>query len=226
MMRFALASALALSFTALGLACGAGEAPPPSSPADEAASARPAAGPRAKATQLSRSGVRRVVSGGFGRFLQSVEVDDRPAFRDGKFLGFRLTELRGDLEACDLQRGDVITRVNGRAIERPEEAQAVFLALLTAKELVVDYERGGEGRRLVLPIVDDGGPEASAPADSQPSQAPQPPQPPPAAAPAPTTTPDVPPAIAPAPTPPPPAAPAPKPAKKPAKKPAAKPSKD
>jgi len=152
-----------------------------------------------------------------------VEVDDRPAFRDGRFLGFRLTELRGDLEACDLQRGDVITRVNGRAIERPEEAQAVFLALLTAKELVVDYERGGEGRRLVLPIVDDGGPEASAPADSQPSQAPQPP---PAAAPAPTTTPDVPPAIAPAPTPPPPAAPAPKPAKKPAKKPAAKPSKD
>lgn len=209
-MRSALVSPLALSLTVLGLACGAGEAPPPSSPAGEVSA--PPAAPRAKATQLSRSGVKRVVSGGFGRFLQGVEVDDRPAFRDGKFLGFRLTELRGDLEACDLQRGDVITRVNGRAIERPEEAQAVFLALVTAKELVVDYERAGENRRLVLPIVDDGGPEASAPVTAP---APAPAAPAPAAsAPA---APDAPLSVAPVPSAPPPAAPAAKP-KKPAKK--------
>jgi hypothetical protein len=154
--------------------------------------------------------VKRVVSGGFGRFLQGVEVDDRPAFRDGKFLGFRLTDLRGELEACDLQRGDVITRVNGRAIERPEEAQAVFLALVTAKELVVDYERAGENRRLVLPIVDDGGPEASAPVTTPAPAAPAPAASAPAA-------PDAPLSVAPVPSAPPPAAPAAKP-KKPAKK--------
>ena len=210
-MRSALASALALSLTVFGLACGAGETPPPSSPADELGA--PPAGPRPKATQLSRSGVRRVVSGGFGRFLQGVEVDDRPAFRDGKFLGFRLTELRGELEACELQRGDVITRVNGRAIERPEEAQAVFLALVTAKELVVDYERAGENRRLVLPIVDDGGPEASAPVTAPTPAAPAPA----ASAPATPAAADASLGVAPAPSAPPPAAPTPKP-KKPAKK--------
>lgn len=195
-----LPSALALALAALTVACGAGEAPPPNSAANEVVT-QPAA-PRPKATQLSRTGVRRVVSGGFGRFLQGVEVDDRPAFRDGKFLGFRLTELRGDLEGCDLQRGDVITRVNGRAIERPEEAQAVFLALVTAKELVVDYERAGDARRLVLPIVDDGGPA--------PEAAPTP-APPATALP---VTPPAPSASAAPPSAPPPAAPAAKPAKK------------
>ncbi len=144
------------SLVLLLVACGgeASENPPPATPASavSAKSARPA--PRAKVTQLSRSGVREVVRGGIGRFLQDVTLDDTPAFRDGKFLGFRVNELRGDLEACELAPGDVITRVNGQAIEHPEDAMAVFQALASAKELVVDYERQGKPQKLRLPIVD------------------------------------------------------------------------
>jgi S1-C subfamily serine protease len=150
------AAALAL-LSSLALA-GCGEATElgkePLTPADAAKAAPPPKAPRAKVTQLSRAGVQETVRGGIGRFLQDVTLDDNPAFRNGKFLGFRVVELRGDLEATDLQPGDVILRVNGQAIEHPEEALAVFQALVKAKELVVDYERGGKTQTLRLPIVD------------------------------------------------------------------------
>lgn len=158
MSRSRVSLALVSSSLVLALvACGgeATENAPPMTPASGASakSARPVA-PRVKVTQLSRSGVREVVRGGIGRFLQDVTLDDTPAFRDGKFLGFRVTELHGDLEACELAPGDVITRVNGQPIEHPEDAMAVFQALASAKELVVDYERQGKAQKLRLPIVD------------------------------------------------------------------------
>ncbi len=150
-----LIAALPLLLACWGLGC-AGAEPPPVSALAPAAGAPSTPAPRAKVKQLTRGGVQRVVKAGFGRFLQSVSFDDRPAMRDGKFLGFRVAELRGDLEACELEPGDVITRVNGSSIEKPDEALEVFKALATAKELVVDYERGGKAAKLVLPIREDG----------------------------------------------------------------------
>lgn len=113
------------------------------------------AAPKIKVTRLTRAGVRGTVHGGIGRFLQDVTVEDTPAFRNGKFLGFRVVELRGDLDACDLHPGDVVTRVNGQSVEHPEDALAVFQSLATANELVVDYERDGTPQKMRLPIVDE-----------------------------------------------------------------------
>ncbi len=154
---FAVAFAGAFSPLVL-VACGAGAevGPEAASPKTSASgAAREAPKPKTKVTQLRRPGVRETVRGGIGRFLQDVTVDDTPAFRNGKFLGFRVVELRGDLDACDLRAGDVVIRVNGQSVEHPEEALVVFQSLSNAKELVVDYERDGAPQKLRLPIVDE-----------------------------------------------------------------------
>ena len=49
-----------------------------------------------------------------------------------------------------------MTRINGKPIERPEQAIAVWEELRTASDLVVDYERNGEEHALQFAIVDEG----------------------------------------------------------------------
>jgi type II secretory pathway component PulC len=101
--------------------------------------------------------VRAVVAQGLGAFLQRVELDDRPVLSEGKFRGFRITALRDAhfWSGVDLKPGDVVTRVNGFPIERPEQAQRAFESLQASSELRVSYERDGEPRELVYPIADD-----------------------------------------------------------------------
>ena len=49
-----------------------------------------------------------------------------------------------------------MTHVNGRSIERPEQAVAVWEQLRTASSLVVNYRRGEEAYALNFRIVDGG----------------------------------------------------------------------
>ncbi|HEY2513853.1 MAG TPA: hypothetical protein VGI39_23460 [Polyangiaceae bacterium] len=157
----ALVMALALTASGVLVACGgssasskgAAAAPPPASAAAPASS--PSTG--AATAGLRRSAVRAVVAGGLGAFLQHVELDDQPAMKDGRFLGFRLARLRdpGFWRGVDLHPGDVIVRVNGMPIEHPEEALEVFRSLDSASELRVEYERDGKPKELRYPIVND-----------------------------------------------------------------------
>ncbi len=96
-------------------------------------------------------------------FLQHVVLSDEPVMVDGKFHGFRIKELRGDMwKGVDLRPGDVVTRVNGFAIERPEQAVEAFQSLSVASELRVAYERDGAPRELRYAIVDPLPPRAPA----------------------------------------------------------------
>ncbi len=141
----------------------AGAVPPPA----EGASAHnvdappvapePAPPPLAAPTHtLPRSAVRAALSQGLGAFLQHVDLDDHPVFTEGKFRGFRIAGLRGTdfWNGVDLKPGDVITRVNGFPIERPEQAQTAFDSLGVASELRISYERDGQSRELVYGIAD------------------------------------------------------------------------
>jgi hypothetical protein len=149
-MRLALSAALSLSL----LACGqAAEAPPPKmAPAARATEPGPSDPGEGK---LRRSQVKGVVGQGLGAFLQNVSVDDRPVFLGGKFHGFRITQLRGELAASPLRPGDVVTRVNGMPIERPEQALEAFRTLEVSSELRIAYEREGDVRELKYAIVED-----------------------------------------------------------------------
>jgi S1-C subfamily serine protease len=92
------------------------------------------------------------------RTVAGIELDEHPVLVNGKFHGFRITALRGDpgsWQGVDLRAGDVVTLVNGRSVERPQDAFDIFHGLEVAKELRVDFERDGGPRSFALPIIDD-----------------------------------------------------------------------
>lgn len=105
---------------------------------------------------IARAELLPVLDGGLGRFLQNVETE--PAFRKGAFVGFRIVSLfpgEPAYASLDLRPGDTVTRINGKPIERPEQAIAVWDELRTASNLVVDYQRDGEEHALQFAIVDE-----------------------------------------------------------------------
>jgi type II secretory pathway component PulC len=150
---------IVLAFGALSLVlsgCG-GASPAPARPAPAPIASASAAPARTLDHALSRSAVHSVVARGLGAFLQHVELDDTPALAGGKFRGFRIVALRDGSfwSGVDLKAGDVVTGVNGFPIERPEQAQKAFESLEVASELRVSYERDGEPREIVYPIIND-----------------------------------------------------------------------
>jgi hypothetical protein len=111
----------------------------------------------AKPGVLKRSAVVRVVDAGIGHWLASgAEVERKIA--KSRFQGWEIRRLYpGDpcYAGVDLRPLDVVIRVNGKPIEKPEQAFDVLGSLRTASELVVDFLRDGQPQKLTLPIVDD-----------------------------------------------------------------------
>jgi len=138
-----------------------GEAPnPPSLEAQAADAPSPSPPPvrcaaRVGADGLRRSALKRTVDGGLGRWLQTVSVD--PLLARGQFRGWIIRSFNSD-DAClagvDLRAGDVVTRVNGRCVEHPEEALEVWTKLPSSSELVIDFLRDGQARKVRFGIVD------------------------------------------------------------------------
>lgn len=160
MEKMPLKSIFALVIFSSMTACGSATPAPQSTAAHTStttttASTAPAADAPPSMT-LHRSEVHRVVARGLGAFLSHVALDDHPAMTpEGKFVGFRIAGLQGDgFHGVDLKPGDVITKVNGFAIERPEQALEVFQSLDIASELRINYQRDGAARELRYAIVD------------------------------------------------------------------------
>jgi hypothetical protein len=124
---------------------------------------------------LWRHDVNATVDQGLGRFLQRVDVE--PELSEGKFVGFRITDLHplAWWQGVDLAPGDVVLSVNGKPIERATEAHAVFDSLKTATELRVTLLRAGKTRELTYKIVEQTAaaaqPAAVAPAAPPPAAA-------------------------------------------------------
>ena len=75
-----------------------------------------------------------------------------------RFQGWLIKSLYpGD--ACyqdiDLRSGDVVQKVNGKSIEKPEQAFDVAESLRTAPAIVVDFLRGGKPQRITIAIADE-----------------------------------------------------------------------
>jgi hypothetical protein len=186
-------SVLALTVAAFVVGCGGGYELPPDSPGTFAADNVP---PSAESTPLPpntlrRSAVLDAVARGPGAFLQRVDLDDRPVFDAGQFHGFRIAALRGDptfWHGVDIRPGDVVTRVNGVVIQKPDDARTAMQSLEVASELVVDFDREGQPHELKFTILDDV-PRRASPPDPTPNASAPPPAPAtPPAAPAPSPT--------------------------------------
>lgn len=142
--------------------CGAGnEAAPPAAPR---AAAKPAAGADAanagapKAPEkLERSALATVLPSGLPWLLRRVWPEE--VFREGKFVGWRLVAIPEEWTGLDLRPDDVVTRVNGKPVETPEQLWDAWATLATAPELRVSYERGTDTKEIVLPIEGPPAPE-------------------------------------------------------------------
>jgi hypothetical protein len=110
---------------------------------------------RVGADRLRRSALKRTVDAGLGRWLQTVSVD--PLLARGRFRGWIIRSFNA-VDACyagvDLRAGDVVTRVNGHGVEHPEEALDVWTKLPASSELVIDFLRDGQARKVRFGIVD------------------------------------------------------------------------
>jgi hypothetical protein len=150
-----------LTFALAGCAAGAPSLVAPPREASSLVSAGSSSPSLAGASGTSRAGLTRAlveqtVSQGLGVFLSRVSVS--PVLRGARFVGFRL-EAAEDLEAwraagADLRVGDVIQRINGQVIERPEQAMWAFDQLRIARGLEVVGLRGEASFRVYSPIVD------------------------------------------------------------------------
>jgi S1-C subfamily serine protease len=132
-------------------------APSPSPPAEQPPPKSAGCTAFAKSGALKRSAVVRVVDAGIGRWLAGgAEVERRIA--KSRFLGWEILRLySGDpcYATVDLRPKDVVIQVNGKSIEKPEQAFDVFGSLRTATELVVDFLRDGRPQKLTLQICDE-----------------------------------------------------------------------
>lgn len=141
--------------------CGGSTAAPParspsaSAPPPVEATATVPAGTRH--STIARADLDAVLDGGLGRFLGRVETE--PAREAGQFVGFRIVALERALLADDaaglgVRAGDVVVRVNGQVVERPEQAVVVWEGLRVASTLAIEYLRAGQRREARFEIVD------------------------------------------------------------------------
>lgn len=108
-----------------------------------------ALGSQVQAGSIPRSVLRAELERGIGRFLQQVRV--QAAVSRGHFVGWKLVSLfakRHDVHVQVLQAGDILLRVNGASVERPEDFKAIWDSLADAKEIVLDIERDGQPSSL------------------------------------------------------------------------------
>lgn len=110
----------------------------------------------AKPGVVRRSSLIRLLDAGLPRWLQGVEGDR--ALSNHRFQGWLVKSIHPD-DPCykdlDLRAGDVVQKVNGKSIERPEHAFDVAESLRTAPTLTVEYLRDGKPRQLSLQITSE-----------------------------------------------------------------------
>jgi hypothetical protein len=140
-----------------------GEEPTPTRAPAPVAETPPPPPPPAKCTSFARPGVlkrslvTRTVDEGMGRWLAGgVTVD--PFMQKGRFRGWIVRKLYPQ-DPCyrevDLQPGDVVLKVNGKSLERPEQANEIFGSLRTAPALVVEFTRAAAPMKLTFQIAEE-----------------------------------------------------------------------
>lgn len=112
---------------------------------------------RVDAGTIPRPALAVVLQAGPARLLARVQVE--PERDDGAFVGWRLLELFADdppLRARSILRaGDVLLRINGQAIERPEQFMAVWESLASSTEIVFEIMRGDQPSKVRYLVAGD-----------------------------------------------------------------------
>ncbi len=156
-MAVLLRAVLGLAAISALAACGERAAPPRVA----TVKTQPKAIPRAVTAppgHAARANVERALSSGPAWLLRRV-MREEVLDGKGKFVGWRLTGLPDEWSDVDLKPGDVVTRVNNKPLETPDEAWEAWKSVGRAREIRVRVERLGVSREVVVPI--DGEPTAA-----------------------------------------------------------------
>jgi hypothetical protein len=105
---------------------------------------------------LKRAALVRMIDAGLPRWLQGIEGDRKLAKH--RFQGWLVKSIHPGnpcYQDVDLRQGDVVQKVNGKQIEKPEQAFDVLESLRSAPAIVVDYLRDGKARQFTIPISDE-----------------------------------------------------------------------
>ena len=100
--------------------------------------------------EILRSELRRHMKRGAGVFISKVRV--RAEFVRNRFFGWRVISYAGP--GKKIQIGDIITSVNDKSLERPNQFMAVWNRLARKDSLVVKLVRQGKPMELRYKIVD------------------------------------------------------------------------
>ena len=95
---------------------------------------------------IDRAGLTSIVEQGLGRLLGRLQLS--PDLNGTRFRGFRIVALDPAWSGSGVLTGDIIMRLNGQPIERPEQAMLAFDALRVASEVAVEIVRDGKPMRL------------------------------------------------------------------------------
>lgn len=159
--------------------CAEHDATPPKTAAAKAsagAQVAPAASvtPPVAPGHLARGEVEGVLRKGPPWLLRRVTMEE--VIREGRFVGWRILQLSLPEDwKVDLKPGDIVTKVNGLPLERPDDLWSAWLQLYSAIELRLSCEREGRPVDIALPI--DGPSSAAASLAQVDTQPPPPPRP-------------------------------------------------
>jgi type II secretory pathway component PulC len=95
---------------------------------------------------IDRTGLVAIIDRGLGHVLARFKLS--PVMAKGKFQGFRVDAIDPAWAAAGIAVNDVLLRLNGRPIERPEQALVAFESLRVASELALELARDGQKRAL------------------------------------------------------------------------------
>lgn len=88
---------------------------------------------------------------GPGWLLGRIQTEE--VLRQNKFIGWRLISFPADWDGSGLQPGDVVTDVNGTALERPDDLWTAWMAATDATEIKITFERDGKPSATVVKIM-------------------------------------------------------------------------
>ena len=130
-------------------AAGAAPAPPPIAPP-------PAPPPTHPPGTIGQSELYAILDTSPGVFLSHVEAE--PRLVGGRFAGWQIRRFfPGDARFVDapLRPGDIVLRVNGSTLERPDQLAVMWRRLREATQLEVEINRAGSVTVWRWPIVAD-----------------------------------------------------------------------
>jgi hypothetical protein len=119
---------------------------------------------------IARVDLDRALVSGPAWLFQRVQIEE--VLQKNKFVGWRITSMPPAWDRVGLQPGDVVTKINDLAFERPDELWTIWTGLADASTLRLAIERNGVPANVDVKI--DGAPNPSTKQAMSPGTSPPP----------------------------------------------------